>query len=150
VLILQPITYKEACIFIENYHRHHQPPQGWKFGIAANNGEDIVGVITVGRPIARNLDNGMTLEVTRCCTDGTKNACSFLYGAAWRAGKALGYKRMITYTLNSESGSSLKGSGWIITAETQGKRSWNTPARKRIDAPTQQMKLRWEPKPTDD
>ena len=146
MLSLQPITFKEANEFIKEHHRHHLPPQGWKFGIAVNNGDKVVGIITVGRPVARHLDNGLTLEVTRCCTDGTKNACSMLYGAAWRAGKALGYKKMITYTLNDESGSSLKGSGWVVTAETQGKRSWDTPARRRINAPTQQTKIRWEAK----
>ena len=145
-LELQPITLKESNEFIKKHHRHHLPPQGWKYGIAVNNGKKVVGIITVGRPVARHLDNGLTLEVTRCCTDGTKNACSMLYGAAWRAGKALGYKKMITYTLNDESGSSLKGSGWVVTAETQGKRSWDTPARRRINAPTQQTKIRWEAK----
>ena len=106
-LELQPITYKEACEFITRHHRHHLPPQGWKFGIAVNDGEKVVGVITVGRPVARHLDNGYTLEVTRNCTDGTKNAASMLYGAAWRAAKALGYKRMITYILIEEEGTSL-------------------------------------------
>ena len=104
MLVLQPITFKEANEFIKEHHRHHLPPQGWKFGIAVNNGDKVVGIVTVGRPVARQLDDGLTLEVTRCCTDGTKNACSMLYGAAWRAGKALGYKKMITYTLRDLQG----------------------------------------------
>jgi hypothetical protein len=100
-LLLQPINYDEACKFIDLHHRHHSPPQGWKFGIAVSKDEEIVGVITVGRPISRHRDDGWTLEVTRCCTDGTKNAASMLYGAARRATFALGYKRLITYTLCS-------------------------------------------------
>jgi hypothetical protein len=96
MLELQPIDFDEACKFVAEHHRHHLPPQGWKFGIAVNDGEKVVGVITVGRPVARMLDDGWTLEVTRCCTDGTRNAPSMLYGAASRAAFALGYKRLIT------------------------------------------------------
>ena len=79
MLIIQPISQKEANAFIAEHHRHHKPPQGYKFAIGVNDGEKVVGVITVGRPVARMLDNGWTAEVTRCCTDGTKNACSILY-----------------------------------------------------------------------
>jgi len=140
-LDLQPIAYKEACTFIEMHHRHHLPPQGWKFGVAVNDGEKVVGVITVGRPVARNLDNGWTLEVTRCCTDGTKNAASMLYGAAWRASRALGYKRLITYTLVSEPGTSLIAAGYIKLYETDGG-SWDCKSRPRVDkAPTGQKSL---------
>lgn len=99
MLQLQPVTFAEASVFIRKHHRHHLPSVGWKYGIAVNDGEKVVGVVTVGRPVARHFDNGWTLEVTRCCTDGTRNAPSMLYGAAWRAAKALGYKRLITYTL---------------------------------------------------
>jgi len=143
MLELQPITLKEANLFIARNHRHHLPPQGWKYGIAVNNGNDIVGVITVGRPVARHLDNSWTLEVTRCCTNGTKNACSMLYSAAWRAGKALGYKKMITYTLACESGSSLKGAGWKMIGKAGGG-SWNRKSRPRIDTHPLQRKLKWE------
>lgn len=124
-LELQPITYSEACEFIKRHHRHHLPPQGWKFGIAVNDGEKVVGVITVGRPVARMLDNGYTLEVTRCATDGTKNAPSMLYGAAKRASFALGYKRLITYTLQSEPGTSLVASGWRCVGVAGGGRWWH-------------------------
>ena len=144
MLELQPITYKEACRFIDEHHRHHLPPQGWKFGIAVNDGEKVVGVITVGRPVARHLDDGWTLEVTRNCTDGTKNAASKLYGAAWRAGKALGYKRMITYTLASEAGTSLTASGWKVLYETKGDRSWDCPSRPRVDKHPTEQKTLWE------
>ena len=101
---LQPASYKEACVFIKKHHNQHIPSQGWKFGIAVNDGESIVGVITVGRPVAPYKDDGWTLEVTQCCTDGTKDAGSRLYASALKATKAMGYKRLITYTLISESG----------------------------------------------
>jgi len=142
MLNLQPITYKEACHFIAENHRHHLPPQGWKYGIAVNDGAGkIVGVITIGRPVARHYDNGYTLEVTRCCTDGTKNACSKLYSAAWRAARALGYKRLITYILKTETGASIKASGWKLVGEAGGG-SWSRKTRPRIDtAPTGQKLL---------
>ena len=142
-LELQPISYKEACEFIKLHHRHHLPPQGWKFGIAANNGDSIVGVVTVGRPVARLLDDGWTLEVTRCCTDGTYNCCSFLYSAAWRATRALGYKRLITYTLKSEGGASLRASNFKLVGEAGGS-SWNRKSRPRIDQSPICTKLLWE------
>lgn len=142
-LTLQPITYPEAAAFIAEHHRHHLPPQGWKFGIAVNDGERVRGVVTVGRPVARHLDDGLTLEVTRCCTDGAKNAPSMLYGAAWRAAKALGYKRLITYTLAEEPGTSLRAAGWRLVAESSGG-SWSRDGRPRVDTHPTQSKLRWE------
>lgn len=142
-LELQPITYAEACEFIDKHHRHHLPPQGWKFGIAVNDGEKVVGVVTVGRPVARMLDNGWTLELTRCATDGTKNAASKLYGAAKRATFAMGYKRLITYTLASESGRSLVAANWRMLGAAGGG-SWNVKSRPRVDkAPTEQKTI-WE------
>lgn len=143
MLELQSITYAEACEFVVRHHRHHLPPQGWKFGIACNDGEKVVGVVTVGRPVARHYDNGWTLEVTRCCTDGTPNAASMLYGAAWRAAKAMGYKRLITYVLRSETGTSVKAAGWREVGKAGGG-SWNVSSRPRVDkAPTEQKTL-WE------
>lgn len=144
VLELQPISFPEACIFIARHHSHHLPPQGWKFGVAVGDGKRVIGVITVGRPVARNSDNGWTLEVTRCCTDGTvKNAASMLYGAAWRAARALGYRRLITFTLIEEEGTSLKAAGWKAVYQTSGG-SWNRGGRPRVDkAPTGQKTL-WE------
>jgi len=112
MLELQPITFGEACEFVRLYHRHHLPPQGHKFSIAVNDGEHVVGVVMVGRPVSRKQDDSWTLEVTRCCTNGTKNAASMLYGAAWQAAKALGYKRLITYTLDTESGMSIKAANY--------------------------------------
>jgi len=142
-LELQPISYREAREFINRYHRHHLPPQGWKFGIGVNDGKKLVGVITVGRPVARHLDDGWTLEVTRCCTDGTKNVASMLYAAAWRATKALGYKRLITYTLAEETGTSLKAAGWRCIGKTKGG-TWNRPNRPRMDRHPTGPKLLWE------
>lgn len=144
-LQLQPITFDEAATFIATHHRHHIPPQGWKFGIAVNDGTEVRGVITIGRPVARHLDDGLTLEVTRCCTDGAKNAASMLYGAAWRAAKALGYRRLITYTLDTEPGTTLRAAGWKAVAESPGG-SWHTPnsGRPRVDKHPTQPKIRWE------
>jgi len=143
-LELQPITYREACNFIAKWHSHHLPPQGWKYGIAVNDGARVVGVITVGRPVARNLDDGWTLEVTRCCSDGsTKNAASKLYGAAWQVAKNLGYKRMITYTLIEEAGTSLKAAGWKALYTTEGG-GWNRPNRARVDNHPTGQKVLWE------
>lgn len=128
----QPLTLREASAFIERLHRHHKPPRGWKFGIGANDGEKLVGVVTVGRPVARALDDGWTAEVNRLCTDGTKNAPSFLYAAAWRAARAMGYRRLITYILVEEPGTTLKAAGWRCVGQIKGK-SWNVPGRPRVD-----------------
>ena len=142
-LAVQPVTFREACAFVRTHHRHHLPPQGWVFGLAVNDGATVVGVAMVGRPVARHLDDGMTVEVTRCCTDGTKHAASKLYGAAWRAAVALGYHRLITYTLAEEPGTSLTAAGWRRVYQTRGG-SWNCPSRPRVDtAPTGQKTL-WE------
>lgn len=142
-LHLQPLTYREACAFVEEHHSHHQPPQGHKFSIGVNDGDKVVGVVMVGRPVARHRDDGFTAEVTRCCTDGTKNAASKLYAAAWRAAKAMGYRKIGTYTLGSEDGTSLKAAGWEVIHKTEGG-SWDTPSRPRVDtAPTCQKYL-WE------
>jgi hypothetical protein len=119
------------------------PTVGWKFGIAVNDGERVVGVVVIGRPVARNTDNGWTLEVTRCCTDGTKHAASMLYGAAWRAVKAMGYQRLVTFTLASEGGASLRGAGWKTLYTTQGG-SWSRQDRKRVDKHPLGEKLLWE------
>lgn len=143
MLVLQPISQREANAFIRMHHRHHRPPQGYKYAIACNDGEKVVGVITVGRPVARMLDDGITAEVTRCCTDGTRNACSFLYGAAWRAAKAMGYKKMITYVLASESGGSLVSSGWKKVGSAGGG-SWSRASRIRVDTHPTTAKTLWQ------
>ena len=142
-LEIQPISFPEACAFIRAWHRHHLPSCGWKFGIAVNDGDKVVGVVTVGRPVARALDNDWTLEVTRCCTDGTPHVASKLYAAAWRAVRALGYRRLITYTLKEESGVSLKAAGWRVLYETKGG-SWNREGRPRVDLNPTGPKRLWE------
>lgn len=142
-LDLQPLDFGELCAFVAAHHRHHAPPIGWKFGIAVNDGEQIVGVVSVGRPSARMFDDGWTVEVTRCCAVDTPHVASKLYAAAWRAARAMGYKRLITYTLASESGISLKASGYRVVHQTRGG-SWNREKRPRIDKATIEPKLLWE------
>jgi hypothetical protein len=145
MLQIQPITFDEACTFVMDHHRHHKPPRGWLFGCAVNNGKKVVGVVMVGRPIARLFDDGRTVEVTRCCTDGTQHAASKLYAAAWRAARSLGYARLITYTLADEPGTSLKAAGLHVLHQTRGG-SWSRPSRPRVDKhPTVQKQL-WEVK----
>ena len=143
MLQIQPITQSEAKAFIATHHRHHKPPAGWLFGVAVNDGEKVCGVIWVGRPVARMLDDGLTAEVNRCCTDGTKNACSALYGAAWRVAKSMGYRRLITYTLPEEGGASLRATGWKCVGE-RGGGTWNRESRLRVDKHPTQTKLLWE------
>ena len=132
MLDLTPINLGEANAFVAAHHRHHKPVPGAKFCLAISEGETVRGVAIVGRPVARMLDNGWTLEVNRVCTDGVRNGCSMLYGAAWRATKALGYRRLITYTLPEEGGASLRGAGWTLLG-LRGGGNWNTPKRPRID-----------------
>lgn len=144
-LSVTPVNLDEANAFVEKLHRHHRPVPGAKFSIAVSDETGIRGVAIVGRPVSRMLDNGWTLEVNRCCTDGTKNACSMLYGAAWRAAKALGYTKLITYTLPAEGGASLRASGWTLIGE-RGGGNWNVASRPRIDTAQtlQGQKLLWE------
>lgn len=124
-LTVVPVTLRRASAFIAEHHRHHKPPQGAKFalGVADEEGE-LRGVITVGRPIARAFDDGLTAEVTRSATDGCPNANSALYGAAWRVAAAMGYRRMITYTEEGESGSSLRGAGMRLIRTLPARKSW--------------------------
>jgi hypothetical protein len=99
MLHLVPISLSDACEFVAQHHRHHEPPQGGKFAIAVSEEEKICGVAIVGRPVSRMLDDGWTAEVTRVATNGTKNTGSMLYAASWRAARAMGYRKLITYTL---------------------------------------------------
>jgi hypothetical protein len=140
---VSPITLKEARAYVGRVHRHHKPPQGGLFAIAAAEGEDVVGVVIVGRPVARHLDDGFTAEVTRLASDGSKNACSMLYAAAWRAARAMGYQKLVTYTLQTEPGTSLRAAGFRVVGEVT-KRSWHTPSRPRIDQDERQARFRWE------
>lgn len=138
-----PISFEDAAAYIEQYHRHHDPPTGHKFSIAIADSKSIRGVAMIGRPISRHMDNGWTLEVNRCCTDGVKNGCSMLYRAAWRAARALGYRRLITYTLTTEGGASLRGAGFKLIGAVGGG-SWSSRSRPRIDHHPLQEKFRWE------
>jgi hypothetical protein len=142
-LVLIPMTLREANAFVEQNHRHHKPVVGHKFSIGVSDGEKVVGVAIVGRPVGRFLDDGWTLEVTRLCTDGTRNACSMLYAAAWRAARAMGYKRLVTYILESENGSSLRAAGWKCVGQAGGLR-WTGRRRPEVDLYPAQMKIRFE------
>ena len=142
-LTLTPTTLAEANAFVAEHHRHHKPVPGAKFAVAVSEGDKVRGVAIVGRPVSRMLDDGWTLEVNRVATDGARNACSMLYGAAWRAAKALGYTKLITYTLPEEGGASLRAAGWTLLGE-RGGGSWSRPSRPRIDTAPQQQKLLWQ------
>lgn len=137
------IGLDEANAYVSQYHRHHLPVVGHLFSIGASCGDTIVGVVIVGRPVSRMRDDGATAEVTRLCTDGTRNACSFLYGAAARAAFALGFKRIGTYILASEPGTSLTAAGWRLIGE-RGGGSWSVPSRPRVDKHPLQKKILFE------
>ena len=111
-MVVTPINLDEANAFVEQHHRHHKPVPGAKFCVAVSKDDEVRGAAIVGRPVSRHIDDGWTLEVNRCCTDGTRNACSMLYATAWKAAKAMGYTSLITYTMESEGGASLRGAGW--------------------------------------
>jgi len=135
------IDFDLAAAFVREHHRHHTPPAGHKFSIGAIRNGELVGVVIVGRPVSRHRDDGVTLEVTRLCVlEGVPNTCSFLYGAAARATFALGYSKIGTYILRSESGTSLRAAGWKLIGE-RGGGSWSTPSRPRIDKHPLQGKM---------
>lgn len=123
-LIIRPVTLKSAKEFVKTHHRHNKPPTGWKFGVSVWDNDLMVGVATAGRPVSRHLDDGFTLEVNRSCTDGSKNANSKLYGAVWKAAKAMGYSRCITYTQSGECGASLRAVGWVRVRDIKPRKSW--------------------------
>jgi hypothetical protein len=143
-LAIVPASLREASAFIAAHHRHHRPPQGMKFAVGVAAGRVLVGVAVVGRPVARHLDDGKTLEVTRTCTDGTRNANSKLYGAAWRAARALGYQRLITYTEEGESGASLRAAGFRQTGHLAPHSGWDRPNRSRRPQDRAVTRTRWE------
>jgi hypothetical protein len=142
-LTLSPLTLREADAFVARHHRHSRPPQGGLFAIGAAAGGEVVGVVIVGRPVSRHMADGWTVEITRLATDGSRNACSLLYAAAWRAARAMGYRRLITYTLATEPGASLRAAGWRVVAQVE-RRSWDRPGRPRVDLHPLQERLRWE------
>lgn len=123
-LQIRPITLKEANAYVEKNHRHHKATVGCKFSISCYKEKQLVGVAICGRPVSRYLDNGETLEINRVCTDGTKNACSMLYGACVRIAREMGYKKVITYILESEDGTSLRAANFILEQEQAGGTHW--------------------------
>jgi len=137
------IELKEANQFISKTHRHHKPVVGHRFSIGAEHNGKLVGVVVVGRPVARMTDQRNIAEVTRLSTDGTDNACSFLYGAAARVAKELGFHSIQTFILESEPATSLKATGWICAGPSAGG-DWNRPSRgdRRTDQPMQ-PKIKW-------
>jgi hypothetical protein len=137
------MTIKAAKRFVADTHRHHPTVVGalWAVGVMVSG--ELRGVALVGRPVARMLDDGLTAEVTRLTTDGAENACSMLYGACRRAAKALGYRRLVTYTLAEEPGTSLRAAGWRQATITDGG-EWSRPSRSRKPAAQPQPKVRWE------
>lgn len=141
---IRPLTFKTAKAFIKEAHRHHKMVVGGKFSIGVYRGDELVGVAICGRPVSRYLDDGLTLEVNRCCTiDGTKNACSMLYGACCRIARDMGYKKVVTYTLQSEKGVSLKASNFTLESETAGGIRWTGARSKRESGAPKELKKRW-------
>jgi hypothetical protein len=142
-LALTPISLREANAFVERNHRHHKGVTGHKFSIGCTRDGELVGVAIMGRPVSRYLDDGLTLEVNRLCTTGAENACSMLYGAAARAARAMGYQKIITYTLDTEPGTSLRAAGWQCAGPAGGER-WTGKRRPAADLYPPQKKLRYE------
>jgi hypothetical protein len=143
-----PVKLAEAIEFVGNFHRHNKPPAGGLFFVGVSDGDKLVGVAIVSRPVARFMDDGVTAEVTRCCVmdDAPKGACSFLYARCWQAAKALGWQKLITYTLQSESGASLRGAGWKTVAEltANNPKSWQSRPGREWHPVVGQAKFRWE------
>jgi hypothetical protein len=143
-----PLTLRVANEFVAKYHRHNKQARGHRFSLGAMWGDKLFGVAIVGRPISRMMDDGLTAEVTRVCVSETapKNTISYLYGKIWRVWQQMGGKRMITYTLKSESGSTMKAVGWKMIGETdkvkKGKGWTNRPGREWQEV-SDKIKKRW-------
>lgn len=138
---IRPITFRQACDFVNEHHRHHKPAVGCKFSLGLFDESKLVGVAICGRPVSRKLDDGLTCEINRLCTDGTRNACSMLYGACCRVAKEMGYERIITYILESENGASLKASNFVCEGLAGGLK-W-TGSRDTGQEYPHEMKTRW-------
>jgi len=147
-VIVRPFTLKEANAFVTAHHRHNKAVVMARFSLAAVEGDEVVGVVIVTRPLARALDDGLTAEVARLCVkdDAPRNACSFLYGAARRVWSAMGGKKILTYTLQSESGASLRGAGWELAAALKKRKAdgWATRPGRIEQAVVAEPKYRWE------
>lgn len=140
-MVIRPITFRAASEFVEQHHRHHGATVGCKFCIALYDEDKLVGVAICGRPVSRYLDDGLTCEINRLCTDGTRNACSMLYGACCRVAKAMGYEKMVTYILASENGASLKASNFKCEGIAGGEH-WTGARNTGVETP-HEMKTRW-------
>lgn len=139
-----PVTLRDARAYVNAHHRHLRAPAGAKLATGVRDDRQrLRGVAVLGRPVARRLDNGSTIEVTRVATDGCRNACSALYGAAARIAKALGYACALTYTLASETGTSVRAAGWRPKGVSRGG-AWSRRARTRRDLQPLGPKQRWE------
>lgn len=160
-LHLVPIDLRQAMRFVGIHHRHSKPPRGWKFGIGAARGSDLVGVAVVGRPVSRELQAlGVVVEITRVAVSDLdppppaswhppltlppSSAASMLYAACWRAATALGFRRAVTYTLPTESGASLRGAGFVEVKTDAGGGTWSRAERPRVDDAPTVRKRRWE------
>jgi hypothetical protein len=138
-----PVSFRQACDFINDHHRHHMAPQGMKFALGISNGQELVGVLTAGRPVSRHRDDGLTLEVTRLCVKHAYlHSCSKLYSAARRVAREMGYHSLITYTLDEESGASVRAAGFFLMGNSPGG-SWSSSARSRVDKHPIGLKKFW-------
>lgn len=144
-MTIVPLTLKQANDLVARLHRHHKPAQGHRFSLGCETEKGLVGAVIVGRPVSREINQYRVAEVTRLVTDGTPNACSMLYQAAARTAKEMGFHKIQTYILESESGTSLKASGWKYEATTSGG-DWNNSkanaGTRRTDQPMS-PKQRW-------
>lgn len=144
MLRLVPVTYRQAMAWVAAVHRHHIPPRGYRWAVGVADGPTLHGVAIAGRPVARHLDDGHTVEITRVATDCTPNACSMLYGACWRAARALGFTRAVTYTQHGETGASLRAAGWLPEAQLAARPGWHAPSRPRTQLGTEHIgRTRW-------
>jgi hypothetical protein len=141
-LTIRPIHLAPANEYVKQYHRHNIPTQGGKFAVSCWDGDRMCGVAICGRPTARCSDDGTTLEIYRNCTDGTKNACSKLYGACVRIARDMGYRRVLTYSLASENGASLRASNFVFEG-TAGGLAWTGERKRNYYVSPEEMKNRW-------
>lgn len=147
-LTLKPVSFRDAKEFVDAHHRHCPGPRGWRYGAAIRNGSELVGVIMVGRPVARMIDGNTTVEVNRLCVrddlnpDLVWNACSQAYGWAAREAESRGFSKIITYTMDEELGVTLRAAGWRVDGRTRG-RQWSSPGRQRAHLASTPDKLRW-------
>lgn len=142
--MIQPVrvTLDQVNAFVALHHRHHSPTVGHRFSLGAWSGGRLVGVAIVGRPVARRIDQERVVEVLRVCTDGTRNACSWLYTRCVEQAQNLGFYCAVTYTLSAESGASLRACGWWGEPDATPGRSWSCPSRPR-DTEVLGAKWRW-------